>query len=133
MATPAQGIAKHGFRIWYERQLIESHVYFVTGFMCAVLIMALMEDLNLRGPGPLSLPSLAMIIAATLLGASAMHRYMRMLNRAEALAEQCVCPGCTSYGTIRVLDAGVVETDEHPQWIRVSCRKCERQWRVDSK
>ncbi len=132
MATPAQGIAKHGFRIWYERQLIESHVYFVTGFLCAVLIMALMEELNLRGPGPLSLSSLAMILAATLLGIVAMRRYMRMLNRAEALAEQCVCPACASYGTIRVLGAGTVETDDHPQWMRVSCKKCDHQWRVES-
>ncbi len=132
MATPAQGISKLGFRIWYERQLIESHFYFVTGFMCTVLIMALMEELNLRGPGPLSLSSLAMIVAATLVGIFAMRRYMRMLNRAEALAEQCVCPGCTSYGTIRVLDAGVIESDEQPQWMRVSCRKCDHQWQVES-
>ncbi len=132
MATPAQGIARLGFRIWYERQLIESHVYFVTGFLCAVLIMALMEELNLRGPGPLSLKSLAMIIAATLLGIGAMRRYMRMLGRAESLAEQCVCPDCASYGVIRVLDAGVVEAGEHPQWMRVACKKCDRQWRVES-
>lgn len=131
MATPAQGIAKLGFRIWYERQLIESHVYFVTGFLCAVLIMALMEELNLRGPGPLSLPTLMMIVVATLVGAGALRRYMRMLGRAEALAEQCICPGCSSYGTVRVLDAGAVEIDEQPQWMRVSCRKCDQQWRID--
>lgn len=132
MATPAQGIARLGFRVWYERQLIESHVYFITGFMCAVLILALMEDLNLRRPEPMSLVSLAMIIAATLLGGAAIRRYMRMLGRAEMLAEQCVCPGCAVYGLIRVLDMGVVEADEHPQWMRVSCKKCDRQWRVES-
>jgi hypothetical protein len=130
--TPAQGITKLGFRVWYERQLIEGHVYFVTGFLCAVLIMALMEELNLRGPGPLSLATLAMIIVATLVGIGAIRRYMRLLLRAESLAEQCVCPGCASYGVIRVLDAGVVETDEHPQWMRVACKKCDQQWRVES-
>lgn len=132
MATPAQGIARLGFRSWYERQLIESHVYFITGFMCAVLILALMEDLNLRRPEPMSLVSLAMIIAAMLLGGGAMRRYMRMLGRAEMLAEQCVCPGCAVYGLIRVLDTGVVEADEHPQWMRVACKKCDREWRVES-
>ncbi len=132
MATPAQGIARLGFRTWYERQLIESHVYFITGFLCAVLIMALMEDLNLRRPEPLSLTSLAMIMVALLIGALAIHRYLRMLGRAEMLAEQCVCPGCAIYGLIRVLEAGVVEADEHPQWIRVSCKKCDRQWRIES-
>lgn len=114
MATPAQGIARLGFRIWYERQLIESHVWFVTAFLCAVLIMALMEELNLRGPGPLSLTALGMIAAATLTGVVALRRYIRMLNRAESLAEQCVCPGCASYGVIRVLEAGRVDDDEQP-------------------
>ncbi|MBX3651737.1 MAG: hypothetical protein KF771_10245 [Burkholderiales bacterium] len=132
MATPAQGIARLGFRIWYERQLIEGHVWFVTAFLCAVLIMALMEELNLRGPGPLSLSSLAMIVVAALTGAVALRRYIRMLGRAESLAEQCVCPDCASYGVIRVLEAGRVDDDEQPQWIRVSCKKCNSEWRLES-
>jgi hypothetical protein len=132
MATPAQGIARLGFRIWYERQLIEGHVWFVTGFLCAVLIMALMEELNLRGPGPLSFQTLAIIVAASWLGIVAIRRYIRMLGRAESLAEQCVCPACASYGLIRVLEAGVTESDEHPQQMRVSCKKCDRQWCVES-
>ena len=132
MATPAQGIARLGFRIWYERQLIESHVWFVTAFLCAVLIMVLMEELNLRGPEPLSLTSLVVIVATTLIGVVAIRRYMHMLNRAESLAEQCVCPGCASYGVIRVLEAGRVDDDEQPQWIRVSCKKCNREWRLES-
>lgn len=132
MATPAQGITRLGFRSWYERQLIESHVWFITGFMCAVLIMALMEDLNLRRPEPLSLASLAMMVMALLLGGVAIYRYLRMLSRAEMLAEQCVCPGCRVYGLIQVLETGVVEADERSQWMRVSCKKCDRQWRVES-
>jgi len=137
MAPPAQGIARLGFRIWYERQLIEGHVWFVTGFLCTVLIMALMEELNLRGPEPLSLQTLAMIVAAIWIGIVAIRRYMRLMVRAESLAEQCVCPACGSYGVIRVLDSGVVESevveaDEQPQWMRVSCKKCDWQWRVES-
>ncbi len=132
MATPAEGIARLGFRIWYERQLIEGHVWFVTAFLCAVLIMALMEELNLRGPGPLSLTVLAVIVVATLTGAVALRRYIRMLARAEALAEQCVCPGCASYGVVRVLEAGRVDDDDQPQWIRVSCKKCNNEWRLES-
>ena len=79
--TPAEGIRKHGFRTWYERQLIESHVYFITGFMSAVLIMALLEDINLRGPGPLSKAALAVVIGAGLLTAFAMQRYLSVLMR----------------------------------------------------
>jgi len=132
MATPAQGIARLGFRTWYERQLIESHIYFVTGFMSAVLIMALLEDLNLRNTAPMSLLSLVVIIAATLVGGGAIRRYMHLLFRAEALAEQCVCADCSSYGVIRVLDAGVIDAEENPQWMRVACKKCGHQWRLES-
>ena len=131
MATPAEGIARLGFRIWYERQLIEGHVWFVTAFLCAVLIMALMEELNLRGPGPLSLSVLGVIVVATLTGAAALRRYIRLLTRAEALAGQCVCPGCASYGVVRVLEAGRVNDDDQPQWIRVSCKKCNTEWQLD--
>ena len=131
MATPAEGIARLGFRAWYERQLVEGHVWFVTAFLCAVLIMALIEELNLRGPGPLSPGVLSIIVVATLTGAAALRRYIRMLTRAESLAEQCVCPGCASYGVVRVLDAGRVDDDDQPQWIRVSCKKCNTEWRLE--
>lgn len=132
MTTPAQGIGKLGFRIWYERQLIEGHIYFVTGFMSAVLIMALLEDLNLRRPEPMSLLALGGIVAATLLGIGAIRRYMYILNRAESLAEQCVCKTCSCYGLIRVLDAGDLESVSGPQWMRVACKKCGHQWHIES-
>ncbi len=135
--TPAEGIRLHGFRTWYERQLIESHVYFVTGFMSAVLIMALLEDINLRGPGPLSKAALAVVIGAGLLAAFAMRRYIRVLLRAEFIAEHCVCAQCHSYGVIRIIHAGDVDgdaeaADDNPQWMQVACRKCSHEWRVET-
>jgi hypothetical protein len=36
----ALGIRKLGFERWFERQLIESHVYFVTSFLCLILVLA---------------------------------------------------------------------------------------------
>ncbi len=135
--TPAEGIRKHGFRNWYERQLIESHVYFITGFMSAVLVMALLEDINLRGPGPLSKAVLAVVIGAALLTAVAMRRYLRVLMRAEFIAEHCVCAQCGSYGGIRVIDASragadTAEPEDGPPWMHVACRKCAHEWRVDT-
>ena len=135
--TPAEGIRKHGFRNWYERQLIESHVYFITGFMSAVLVMALLEDINLRGPGPLSKAALAVVIGAALLTAVAMRRYFSVLMRAEFIAEHCVCAQCRSYGGIRVIDASKVEADaveaeDSTPWMHVACRKCAHEWRVDT-
>lgn len=130
MATAAAGIARLGFRTWYERQLIESHAWFVTAFLGTVLIMALLENLNLRGPDPLSLPTLAMVVLATLVSATALRRYMSLLNRAETLAEQCTCAKCGTYGVIRVVDADVASTMPQSQWMRVACKKCNHGWRV---
>ena len=35
---PARSIGKLGFRRWYERQLIESHAWLITCFLCALAI-----------------------------------------------------------------------------------------------
>lgn len=127
--TPAEGIRKHGFRTWYERQLIESHVYFITAFMCMVLIMALLEDLNLRGPGPLSKVTLAFAVGAAVVTLIAMRAYLVMLMRAEFLAGQCVCAQCRTYGLIMIQASGNVA--EEPQWLRVACRRCGHEWRME--
>jgi hypothetical protein len=130
MATVAAGIARLGFRAWYERQLIESHAWFVTAFLGTVLVMALLEGINLRGPGPLSLLTLAMVVLAVLVSAIALRRYMSLLNRAEVLAGQCTCASCGAYGMIRVVDADAASTMPQSQWMRVACKKCNHGWRV---
>jgi hypothetical protein len=47
----ADNIRKRGFKKWYERQLIESHAYLVTCFLCMILVAALLEELSFRAPG----------------------------------------------------------------------------------
>ena len=32
----ADGIRKHGFRKWYERELLQSHAHLVLTFLCAM-------------------------------------------------------------------------------------------------
>lgn len=131
MATPAQDIARLGFRRWYERQLIESHVWLVTGFLSGVLIVALLEDVNPRAGAPFSPVSLLVILMAAPLAAVAMRRYIHLLQRAELLAEQCTCPACASYGAVRVVEALLPRSsDEDWAAIRVNCRKCDHQWQI---
>jgi len=43
MADLAEGIRKTGFRRWYERQLIESHLYFVTAVLSLIVVGAGLE------------------------------------------------------------------------------------------
>ena len=47
----ADDIRKRGFKKWYERQLIESHAYLVTCFLCMILVTALMEQSASARPG----------------------------------------------------------------------------------
>ena len=46
----SDGIRKIGFRRWYERQLIESHLYLISGFMCLVTVLACLEGFSFRTP-----------------------------------------------------------------------------------
>ena len=39
----AEGIRKHGFRKWYERELLQSHAHLVLTFLCAIGLFAAFE------------------------------------------------------------------------------------------
>ena len=39
-------IERHGFRRWYERQLIESHAYLALGFVALILLLSGLELLS---------------------------------------------------------------------------------------
>ena len=43
----ADGIRKHGFRKWYERELLQSHAHLVLTFLCAIGLFA-----RVRGARP---------------------------------------------------------------------------------
>jgi hypothetical protein len=130
MAAPAQDIARLGFRRWYERQLIESHLWLVTGVLSGILIVALIEDFSPRA-GAFPLLSLLLILAAAPLAAWALRRYIHLLQRAEWLAEQCTCPACAAYGAVRVVEAALPPAgDDGLPAMRVACRKCGHCWPV---
>ena len=62
--SEAEGIRKLGFRRWYERQLIESHAWFVTCFLCLILALACAEDMEFKAGGVQPVLMLATIAAA---------------------------------------------------------------------
>lgn len=127
--TPADGIRKLGFRRWYERQLIESHAWFVTCFLCAILALACAEDLR-KASSTDALAMLAVMAAAAVVGGTSLTRYRRILDRAEYVAEQSTCPGCTTYGRLQIVAAGAPAPG--PEfWMRVQCRHCGQQWLIE--
>jgi hypothetical protein len=136
--TSADGIRKFGFRRWYERQLIESHAYLVTGFMSLILAIACMEEFSVRGSVGKALLMIVLIAGAGMLCWVTLKRYKVVLERAERLAEQSVCGQCGVYGVLRLVaarsDVTGVQSDERSgeEVMTVECRKCGHRWTMSS-
>jgi hypothetical protein len=127
--TEADGIRKLGFRRWYERQLLESHAWFVTCFLSVILALTCAEDIGLKAGGWKPVLMLGIIAAAGALGLTALKRYRRLLVRAEAVAEQSTCGQCATYGRLQVLESG--SAAQPGAWMRVQCRQCGNQWLIE--
>lgn len=126
----AGGIRKLGFRRWYERQLIEGHVYFVTGFLSGVMIMAGLEQLSVRGPPGQFQEMLALTVGGFFLAVWSLRRYHRILDRAEWHGEQSTCPQCKTYGALEVVESGGERADDTGEWLKVRCRRCDHRWHM---
>jgi hypothetical protein len=132
----SEGIRRIGFRRWYERQLIESHLYLVSCFLCLVVVLACFEGFSLRMPAWESIIRLVAMLAGGALCWWTLRRYLAMLNFALYAAERSVCGKCGAYSTIELAGTGArrpaVEDDENaPQTVGVRCRKCGNEWFID--
>jgi hypothetical protein len=136
---PADGIRKFGFRRWYERQLVESHCYLVTCFLCFVVVLACIEGFSFRAEGWEPFMRLAVMIAGSALGAWALGRYKVMLDLAEYTAEQSTCTGCGTYGALEVSGVRVLAQERakggrreegEGKLIGVRCRRCGHEWTI---
>jgi ribosomal protein L40E len=135
---PAESIVKFGFRRWYERQLIESHAYLVTGFLCLIVVCAGIEEFNIRAAGLRPFIMLALTASAGLIGIFSWRRYLAMLGRAEHIAERSTCKKCHAHAAITVTacgsdsDASLISPDRPTAaWLAVKCRKCGNEWTID--
>jgi hypothetical protein len=123
----ADGIRKHGFRKWYERELLRGHAHLVLLLLCVLgLMMSLEAAMRFR-----SLPDQLIDIAAVLLcvgaGLWALRRYLYLLTHAEAVANQADCPKCKTYGRLDLLRAST-----SGDTVLVVCRQCRHEWRIDA-
>jgi hypothetical protein len=134
----AEGIRRIGFARWYERQLIESHLYLVSSFLSLVVVLACLEGLSLRMPAWETALRLAAMIAG--IGASVwtLKRYLAMLDSAVRAAEHSVCSQCSAYGLLEVMGAGLLARREGAEdragapvsALAVRCRKCGHEWMI---
>lgn len=129
MLDLAEGIKRLGFRRWYERQLIESHVYFITAFLSLIVVIAGMEGYSASADGSKRLLMVAVVVGGVLLCGWSFHRYQRMLARAVRAAEHSKCEKCTTYGALEVVRPS--DAARAGSMITVRCRKCAHEWRMD--
>jgi hypothetical protein len=131
-SQPALGIRKLGFRRWFERQLIESHVYLVTCLLCLIVVFAMIEELNARDGFERALV-LALTLCAGALGLISFERYRLMLFQALHLSGRSNCEKCGAYGQFNVLDSARADPSEgiREYWLKVRCRKCNHEWVMD--
>jgi hypothetical protein len=121
----ADGIRKHGFRKWYERELLQSHAHLLLTFLCMVGVFAAVEALGSNrawGDQAVNLLSIVLCVAA---GLWALRRYMYFLSHAEAAANQADCPQCKAYGRF-----AVESENDAKQTFDVCCRKCNHKWTI---
>jgi hypothetical protein len=133
-SDPAERIRRIGFEKWYERQLVESHAYLVTCFLCMILVAALLEEFSFRAPGVKPLVTLALIAGGGLVGLFSLRRYGAILSEAMRFGDRSTCQGCGAYAKFDVLESGgsdgpsQVGDGAPASWFRVRCRKCGHGW-----
>lgn len=119
----ASGIRKHGFRKWYERELLSSHAHLVLTFVCGVGLLAGFD----AGPGGLVAADLLGIVLCAATGVWALRRYLYLLTHAESVANQADCPACGTYARF-----DLVAADAAGDEVAVRCRRCQREWTISA-
>ncbi len=121
----AEGIRKHGFRKWYERELLQSHAHLVLTFFCLIGLFAAFEALGSNRAWSDQAVNLAAIALCVFIGLWGLRRYLYFLSHAEAAAHQADCPQCKAYGRF-----AVESENDAKQTLEVRCRKCQHGWTI---
>ncbi|GIX23908.1 MULTISPECIES: MJ0042-type zinc finger domain-containing protein [Caldimonas] len=124
--TMAQMIRQHGFRKWYERELVLSHLHLVLLVLSLVGLLGSAEAYE-RG-APLLVQAWVGLCAAAsaAIGLWALRRYLALLMHAEHVAHQAQCPACHAYARWSLIDE-----DQGGQRLQVQCQRCGHRWHID--
>jgi len=134
----AEGIRKLGFRRWYERQLIEAHLYLISGFLCLIMVIASLEGFSLPMPAWETLIRLIAMTAGSAVCLWAWRRFLLMLDLAEYVSERSVCRKCAVYGGLDLSSVGLSSAQRRGEdgedvlpAVGVRCRKCGHEWTIE--
>lgn len=129
----AEGIRKHGFKKWYERELLRSHAHLSAVIICTLgLMMALEAMTRFRSTADQLLDLFAVALCAGA-GLWALRRYLYLLMRAEAIAHQADCPRCKAYGRLDLVGpagSGGPPSGPSSAGVAVRCRACAHEWHI---
>lgn len=125
-----EGIRKHGFRKWYERQLIEGHVYLVTMVLAMLAMACGYEVLSLEMTAFSLLFDGAIVAGGAFVAWYSWRRYALTMTVAEYVGAQASCPGCKRYGFRPVPPAEAGESGR-PMQLLAMCRHCGTRWPID--
>lgn len=121
------GIRKHGFRKWYERQLLRSHAHMALTFICMIGVLGAFEAASkYRGWLDQAIDVSAVLLCGGT-GLWALRRYLYLLMHAENVANQADCPSCGTYARFQLVHA-----DAHGDRALVCCRQCGHQWTIEA-
>ncbi len=119
----AEGIRKHGFRSWHERELLGSFAWMTLLVLAAIVAFAALEALITTQAWGDRAKSALVIAGAGAVGVVAMHRFLQQLAYAMKTSSQATCQQCETFGHL-----AVVAEERAATWVRVRCRKCNHEW-----
>ena len=120
-----QAMRKLGFRKWYERALLQSHIHLVLLLLSAIGLLAGAEVYRRDLPATAQLTLVACVIASGWIGYYALRRYLFLLQHAEFIADQAVCAQCETYARW-----DITAEDAPAHTMQVCCRRCGNLWKI---
>lgn len=120
-----QGLRSHGYRKWYERQLLSGHAHMVLALLAVIGLMASIEAFR-QSDALGRLLDVAFVLVCGGIGLWALRRYLFLLMHAEEVANQAQCAQCGTYGRLEPLHAGTDGAAGTP----VRCRRCGHVWTI---
>lgn len=136
----AEEIGKRGFQRWYERQLIESHLYLLTCVLALFAFLACVEILTFRHGLLRAVPMLLGAFVTGVIAWLSLVRYASLMVRAWRLSSAATCAGCNTHGRLRVVggsrpagagydaSGALGPADPRAEWVRVQCKRCGNEW-----
>jgi hypothetical protein len=125
--TLAEGISKHGFRKWYERELMRSHGHLVLLIACAIGLLTSFSVYSSSAPWSERALDVAAIVLFATVGQWSLRRFFFLLMHAESVANQAVCSACQTYGRLTLAQGSGGRAES----LLVCCKKCAHEWAIN--